>query len=150
LNCPRHPQKRTVTACKDCGAGFCIDCVRETDQTTLCPECYRRKLGELAREYAEEPTPSAPVKAVPEREDRFVPAVEAAPEKGRRGRAARKQELEARRKRLMERPPRAFPPELEEEAPPPIRTKEWPAIPVAPAPSVEEKISAEPSEEKFL
>jgi hypothetical protein len=53
LNCPWHPNKRVVAYCKECGAGFCIECVRETDQTTLCPDCYRRKLGEIAREFAE-------------------------------------------------------------------------------------------------
>jgi hypothetical protein len=53
LNCPWHPNKRVVSSCKDCGTGFCIECVRETDQTTLCPDCYRRKLGEIAREFTE-------------------------------------------------------------------------------------------------
>ena len=53
MNCPWHPNKRVVSSCKDCGTGFCIECVRETDQTTLCPDCYRRKLGEIAREFTE-------------------------------------------------------------------------------------------------
>lgn len=51
MNCPWHPNKRVVSSCKDCGTGFCIECVRETDQTTLCPDCYRRKLSEIAREF---------------------------------------------------------------------------------------------------
>ncbi|MEW6554010.1 MAG: hypothetical protein AB1384_06965 [Actinomycetota bacterium] len=53
MNCPWHPNKRVVSSCKDCGTGFCIECVRETDQTTLCPDCYRRKLNEIAREFTE-------------------------------------------------------------------------------------------------
>ncbi|MDY6794759.1 MAG: B-box zinc finger protein [Actinomycetota bacterium] len=51
MRCPRHPGKRTVAACKDCGEEFCIDCVRETDQTTYCPDCYRRRLKEVAECY---------------------------------------------------------------------------------------------------
>lgn len=53
MNCPWHPSKRVVSSCKECGADFCIECVRETDQTTLCPDCYRRKLNEIAREFTE-------------------------------------------------------------------------------------------------
>ena len=55
MNCHRHPNKRVVASCRDCGTGFCIECVRETDQTTLCHECYRRKVSEIARELAPEP-----------------------------------------------------------------------------------------------
>ena len=51
MNCPRHPQKRVVGECKECGSGFCIECVRETDQTALCADCLRRKRGEIEREY---------------------------------------------------------------------------------------------------
>jgi len=50
LNCPRHPHKRVVASCQECGTGFCIECVRETDQTTLCHECHRRRMDEVARE----------------------------------------------------------------------------------------------------
>lgn len=53
MNCPWHPNKRAVSSCKECGTDFCIECVRETDQTTLCPDCYRRKLNEIAREFTE-------------------------------------------------------------------------------------------------
>ncbi|MDI6875053.1 hypothetical protein [Candidatus Solincola sp.] len=52
MNCPRHPQKRAVATCRECGTGFCIECVRETDQTTLCPECHRRRIDEFSRELA--------------------------------------------------------------------------------------------------
>lgn len=55
MNCQRHPSKRVVASCRDCGTGFCIECVRETDQTALCPECHRRRVDEVAREF----TPSA-------------------------------------------------------------------------------------------
>ncbi|OFW56382.1 MAG: hypothetical protein A2W01_00415 [Candidatus Solincola sediminis] len=89
MNCPRHPGKRTVTACKDCGAEFCIDCVRETDQTTLCPECYRRKLSDITKEY--EPSSL-----------QQKPEPQAAKSEKLRGRAARKQELAARRERLIQ------------------------------------------------
>jgi len=53
LNCPWHPNKRAIASCKDCGADFCIECVRETDQTTLCPDCFRRKINDIAREFTE-------------------------------------------------------------------------------------------------
>ncbi len=53
MNCSWHPNKRAVAACKECGAEFCIECVRETDQTTLCPECYRRRSNEIALEFTE-------------------------------------------------------------------------------------------------
>jgi hypothetical protein len=71
LNCPWHPNKRVVSSCKDCGTDFCIECVRETDQTTLCPDCYRRKLNEIAREFTEpseakEERGTTPVSALPE------------------------------------------------------------------------------------
>ncbi len=59
MNCPRHPNKRAVASCKDCGGQFCIECVRETDQTTLCPDCYRRKMGDIAREFAAPAPPRA-------------------------------------------------------------------------------------------
>lgn len=49
MNCPRHPSKRVISSCKGCGTGFCIECVRETDQTTLCPDCYRRKASGAKR-----------------------------------------------------------------------------------------------------
>lgn len=65
MNCPWHPNKRVVSACKECGADFCIECVRETDQTTLCPDCFRRKMGEVAREYAEPAEEEAKPAAVP-------------------------------------------------------------------------------------
>jgi hypothetical protein len=65
LNCPWHPNKRVVTSCKDCGAGFCIECVRETDQTTLCANCYRRKLDEIAKEFTEPDEPKGERPPVP-------------------------------------------------------------------------------------
>lgn len=52
MNCPRHPHKRVVATCRECRTGFCIECMRETDQTTLCPECHRRRFDELSREFA--------------------------------------------------------------------------------------------------
>lgn len=52
MNCPRHPHKRVVATCRECKTGFCIECVRETDQTTLCPECHRRRFDELSQEFA--------------------------------------------------------------------------------------------------
>jgi hypothetical protein len=113
LNCPRHPEKRTVTACKDCGAEFCIDCVRETDQTTLCPECYRRKLSGITKEYAfaesEKGGRGTPSSLAQKPETQVTKR-----EKLRAGRAARKQELAARRERLIG--PRV--PEILPEAPP--------------------------------
>lgn len=53
MNCPRHPNKRAVASCGDCGADFCIECVRETDQTGYCYDCFRRKINGMAREFAE-------------------------------------------------------------------------------------------------
>ena len=53
-----------MASCRDCGTGFCIECVRETDQTTLCAECYRRKVSEIARELA--PEPEKPAGEIPE------------------------------------------------------------------------------------
>ncbi len=113
MNCPRHPEKRTVIACKDCGAEFCMDCVRETDQTTLCPECYRRKLSGITEEYvfaeSEKGGRETPLSLAQKPEPQVTKR-----EKLRAGRAARKQELAARRERLIER--RA--PEILPEAPP--------------------------------
>ncbi len=83
MNCPWHPIKRVVSSCKDCGTGFCIECVRETDQTTLCPDCYRRKLSEIAREFTDEPSKEArapgpsSVSALPREE--VAPPAEASP-----------------------------------------------------------------------
>lgn len=61
MQCPRHPDKRTVATCKDCGAEFCIECVKETDQSNYCPDCYRRKLRDMTEqissEVAKEETP---------------------------------------------------------------------------------------------
>lgn len=103
MNCPWHPNKRVVSSCKDCGADFCIECVRETDQTTLCPDCYRRKLNEIAREFTEpaevkEERRSTPMSALPQEkappppreespfdDEGFEPAP-AAPERKKRGR----------------------------------------------------------------
>ncbi len=51
MNCTRHPHKRVIASCRECGTGFCIECVRETDQTTLCPRCHRRKLDAIASEF---------------------------------------------------------------------------------------------------
>lgn len=51
MNCPRHPGKREIASCKECRSGFCIECVRETDQTTLCPDCLRRRRRDMEREY---------------------------------------------------------------------------------------------------
>lgn len=68
MNCPWHPNKRVVAACKECGADFCIECVRETDQTTLCPDCFRRKMGEVAKEFEateEKSEAAAPAAAAP-------------------------------------------------------------------------------------
>ncbi|MBN2026320.1 MAG: hypothetical protein JW854_06145 [Actinobacteria bacterium] len=70
MNCPWHPNKRAIASCKDCGADFCIECVRETDQTTLCPDCFRRKINSIAREFTEpderrEESRAAPVSALP-------------------------------------------------------------------------------------
>lgn len=53
MSCPRHPGKRVVSECRECGSGFCIECVRETDQTTLCPDCLRRRRGEIERELSQ-------------------------------------------------------------------------------------------------
>jgi hypothetical protein len=96
LNCPWHPNKRVVASCKDCGADFCIECVRETDQTTLCPDCFRRKINDIAREFTEpaeskEEHHTAAVSALPVekpeerpqpppiKEDGLAPAAPAAP-----------------------------------------------------------------------
>ncbi|MBC7253104.1 MAG: hypothetical protein H5T72_03945 [Actinobacteria bacterium] len=50
MNCPRHPSKRAIANCQECGTWFCIECVRETDQTILCHECHRRRMDEVAME----------------------------------------------------------------------------------------------------
>lgn len=46
MNCPRHPEKVAVARCERCGSGLCINCVRETDQTSLCPACFFESRGE--------------------------------------------------------------------------------------------------------
>jgi len=96
LNCLWHPQKRAVASCKDCGAEFCIECVRETDQTTLCPDCYRRKLGEIAREFSspvdkkEGPLRVSAMEDKPAPREREEPSLfgEEAPQKGKTKEAA--------------------------------------------------------------
>jgi hypothetical protein len=111
LNCPWHPNKRVVSACKDCGADFCIECVRETDQTTFCPDCYRRKLSEITREFTEpeeskEELKTAVVTALP-RDKRRPPAEKTVvpPEEE----AEEEREIPAARKREHEKPERAMP-----------------------------------------
>ncbi len=132
MNCPRHPEKRTVIACKDCGAEFCMDCVRETDQTTLCPECYRRKLSGITKEYTFAESENGGKGTAPGLAQKAEPQVTKS-EKLRAGRAARKQELAARRERLSEGrapeilpevPPQTIPPAVES---PPAHAKAEPA-----------------------
>lgn len=79
MNCARHPNKRAVVTCKDCGADFCIECVRETDQTRYCYDCYRRRLSEIAREYSGPPEEEAKAGGEPLRAAR--PATEPVPPK---------------------------------------------------------------------
>ena len=52
MQCPRHPDKRPIANCRDCGAEFCIECVKETDQSNYCPDCYRRKLKEMTEQFS--------------------------------------------------------------------------------------------------
>ncbi len=121
MNCPWHPEKRVVAICKDCGTEFCIECVRETDQTTLCPDCYRRKLSDIAREFTEpeekkEERRAAPVsttpeetprqrKAAPAPEDEFeATAARAAPASRREGRK-KGRDGDKRKKPAVETPP---------------------------------------------
>lgn len=52
MQCPRHPEKRAIAVCRDCGAEFCIECVKETDQSNYCPDCYRRKLKEMTERFS--------------------------------------------------------------------------------------------------
>lgn len=52
MQCPRHPEKKTIAACRDCGAEFCIECVKESDQSNYCPDCYRRKLKEMTDQFS--------------------------------------------------------------------------------------------------
>ena len=52
MQCPQHPDKRTITACRDCGAEFCIECVKETDQSDYCPDCCRRKLKDMTEQFS--------------------------------------------------------------------------------------------------
>ncbi len=59
MNCARHPSKRAVVNCRDCGADFCIECVRETDQTTYCYDCYRRRIDGLTRGFSAPPLDKA-------------------------------------------------------------------------------------------
>jgi len=76
LNCPRHPSKRVISSCKGCGTGFCIECVRETDQTTLCPDCYRRKVAGTRRQATSTAEPAA-APAARARGGEAAPSVEA-------------------------------------------------------------------------
>ena len=82
MQCPRHPDKRTIANCRDCGAEFCIECVKETDQSNYCPDCYRRRLkamteqfssGVLKEEALEEPP--APRKESPLAEEEEISAL---------------------------------------------------------------------------
>jgi len=149
LNCPWHPNKRAVTSCKDCGSEFCIECVRETDQTTLCPDCFRRKISEITREFREpvekkDEQRAAPVSALPlgqpaapVEEERSLleekttpPAPRAAAPVEKKGRLGRKDR--ARRGKTISKPPMAprpapeAPPLFEEETPPPVPPAEAP------------------------
>ena len=149
MNCPWHPNKRAVTSCKDCGSEFCIECVRETDQTTLCPDCFRRKISEITREFREpvekkDEQRAAPVSALPlgqpaapVEEERSLleekttpPAPRAAAPVEKKGRLGRKDR--ARRGKTISKPPMAprpapeAPPLFEEETPPPVPPAEAP------------------------
>lgn len=117
MNCPWHPSKRAIASCKDCGADFCIECVRETDQTTLCPDCFRRKINSITREFTEpdesrEESREAPVSTLPVekpqepqpptiREKDLAPAAPAAP---RAKRESRRKKDKGRRKEPVGEP----------------------------------------------
>lgn len=79
MSCLRHPAKREISACKDCGAGFCVDCVRETDQTTYCFNCYRRRLDEVAREVSRPTVKKEEAAKAPVVSEKPSPRAEAAP-----------------------------------------------------------------------
>ncbi len=149
MNCPWHPNKRAVTSCKDCGSEFCIECVRETDQTTLCPDCFRRKISEITREFTEpaerkEEQPAAPASALllgkpaaPAEEaqglfeeETLPPPSRAAAAVEKKGRFGKKEK--ARREKAVSearqapRPAPEAPPLFEEETPPPAPPAETP------------------------
>ena len=149
MNCPWHPNKRAVTSCKDCGSEFCIECVRETDQTTLCPDCFRRKISEITREFTEpaekkDEQRAAPVSALPLgqpaapaeeartlfEEEAQPPAPRAAAAVEKKGRFGIKDRV--RREKAVSEPKRAprpapeAPPLFEEETPPPTPPAEAP------------------------
>ena len=104
--------------------------MRETDQTTLCPDCFRRKMGEVAKEYTEPveeeaKAPAAPPRRAPEpKEEPEAPStdVEVEAEEEPAGRAAKAAALAGgilgRRKRKERRgkpPPVSEPPAARQE-----------------------------------
>ena len=48
MDCERHPGQTPIGGCLECGKGICSQCVIETDQVLVCPECFQKEIDRLA------------------------------------------------------------------------------------------------------
>jgi len=48
LDCERHPGQKTIGRCLECGKGICPQCVTDTDQVLVCPECFQKEIDQIA------------------------------------------------------------------------------------------------------
>jgi len=48
MDCERHPGQEAVGKCLECGKGICPQCVTETNQVLVCPECFQKRTDEIA------------------------------------------------------------------------------------------------------
>ena len=136
LNCERHPDRRIVGRCLECGKGVCPECVAETGEVLRCPECFKKEVERIRAMMG------AGAKKAPraKREKAPKPAKEKAPRRwGRKG----KEEEEAPEAPPVV-PPAAYQPPEYVEAPAMVVARpeeEIEELPVEPEPE-----PAEPSE----
>jgi len=48
MDCERHPGQEAIGQCLECGKGICPQCVTETDQVLICPECFQKEIDRIA------------------------------------------------------------------------------------------------------
>lgn len=48
MDCERHPGQEAIGRCLECGKGICSQCVTETSQVLVCPECFQKEVDRIA------------------------------------------------------------------------------------------------------
>jgi hypothetical protein len=48
MDCERHPGQEAIGQCLECGKGICPQCVVETNQVLICPECFQKEIDQIA------------------------------------------------------------------------------------------------------